>query len=61
MLPELGNLVDLRHVNVYGTVYGLSDAAINLGFVIGIKCIINSRNWNLLVIEALGKTSLKYR
>ena len=35
MLPELGHLVDLRHVNVYGTVYGLSDAAICLGFTFG--------------------------
>jgi DHA1 family solute carrier family 18 vesicular amine transporter 1/2 len=35
MLPELGNLVDLRHSANYGSVYALGDIAICLGFVFG--------------------------
>uniref|UniRef100_A0A6A7G1Z0 Synaptic vesicular amine transporter n=1 Tax=Hirondellea gigas TaxID=1518452 RepID=A0A6A7G1Z0_9CRUS len=35
MMPELGNLVDLRHSNVYGSVYSIGDIAFCLGFFIG--------------------------
>ena len=35
MMPELGNLVDLRHSSVYGGVYAIGDAAFCLGFAVG--------------------------
>ena len=35
MLPELGNLVDLRHSAKYGSVYAMGDIAICLGFAVG--------------------------
>merc|ERR1712117_1010806 len=35
MMPELGNLVDLRHSSVYGGVYAIGDVAFCLGFAIG--------------------------
>ena len=35
MMPELGFLVDLRHSNVYGSVYSIGDVAFCLGFFIG--------------------------
>ena len=39
MMPELGNLVDLRHSSVYGGVYAIGDVAFCLGFAVG-KCSI---------------------
>lgn len=35
MMPELGNLVDLRHASVYGGVYAIGDIAFCLGFAVG--------------------------
>ncbi|BHF66378.1 hypothetical protein SprV_0200939500 [Sparganum proliferum] len=35
MMPQMGCLVDLRHVAVYGSVYAIADAAFCLGFAIG--------------------------
>lgn len=35
MMPELGNLVDLRHGSVYGGVYAIGDVAFCLGFAVG--------------------------
>merc|ERR550519_199965 len=35
MMPELGNLVDIRHSSVYGGVYAIGDVAFCLGFAIG--------------------------
>jgi len=35
MMPELGNLVDLRHTAVYGGVYAIGDIAFCLGFAVG--------------------------
>ena len=35
MMPELGNLVDLRHSSVYGGVYAIGDVAFCLGFAVG--------------------------
>jgi len=35
MMPELGNLVDLRHAAVYGGVYAIGDVAFCLGFAVG--------------------------
>jgi len=35
MMPELGNLVDLRHAAVYGGVYAIGDIAFCLGFAVG--------------------------
>jgi len=35
MMPELGNLVDLRHSAVYGGVYAIGDVAFCVGFAVG--------------------------
>ncbi|KAG1684323.1 Synaptic vesicular amine transporter [Nymphon striatum] len=35
MMPTLGNLVDLRHVAVYGSVYAIGDASFCVGYVLG--------------------------
>ena len=35
MMPELGNICDIRHSNVYGGVYAIGDIAFCLGFAIG--------------------------
>eukprot|EP00091_Calanus_sinicus_P011412 TRINITY_DN2589_c0_g1_i3.p1 TRINITY_DN2589_c0_g1~~TRINITY_DN2589_c0_g1_i3.p1 ORF type:complete len:181 (-),score=45.90 TRINITY_DN2589_c0_g1_i3:302-793(-) len=35
MMPELGNLVDIRHSSVYGGVYAIGDVAFCLGFAVG--------------------------
>ena len=35
MMPELGNLVDLRQSSVYGGVYAIGDVACCLGFAVG--------------------------
>jgi len=35
MMPELGNLVDIRHAAVYGGVYAIGDIAFCLGFAVG--------------------------
>merc|ERR1719187_617098 len=35
MMPELGNLVDIRHSAVYGGVYAIGDVAFCVGFAIG--------------------------
>lgn len=35
MMPELANLVDLRHSSSYGGVYAIGDIAFCLGFAIG--------------------------
>ena len=37
MMPTLAYLVDLRHVNIYGSVYAIGDVAFCLGFFIGKK------------------------
>nr|VZI42788.1 unnamed protein product [Spirometra erinaceieuropaei] len=34
LMPEMGSLVDLRHVAVYGSVYGIADAAFCCAFAI---------------------------
>ncbi|VDK86641.1 unnamed protein product [Dibothriocephalus latus] len=34
MMPQMGCLVDLRHVAVYGSVYAIADAAFCMGFAI---------------------------
>ena len=38
MMPELGNLVDIRHSSVYGGVYAIGDIAFCLGFAVGKWC-----------------------
>ena len=38
MMPELGNLVDIRHSSVYGGVYAIGDIAFCLGFAVGKRC-----------------------
>jgi len=35
MMPELGNIVDIRHSAVYGGVYAIGDIAFCLGFAVG--------------------------
>lgn len=35
MMPLMGNLVDLRHVSVYGSVYAIADVSFCLGYAIG--------------------------
>ncbi|XP_032397896.1 synaptic vesicular amine transporter isoform X2 [Etheostoma spectabile] len=35
MMPIMGDLVDLRHVSVYGSVYAIADVALCLGFALG--------------------------
>jgi len=35
MMPELGNLVDIRHSSVYGGVYAIGDIAFCVGFAVG--------------------------
>lgn len=35
MMPQMGILVDLRHVAVYGSVYAIADVAFCLGFAFG--------------------------
>lgn len=35
MMPELGNLVDIRHSSVYGGVYAIGDVAFCVGFAVG--------------------------
>ncbi|VDN99271.1 unnamed protein product [Rodentolepis nana] len=35
MIPQMGILVDLRHVAIYGSVYAIADVAFCLGFAIG--------------------------
>lgn len=35
MFPEMGHLVDLRHVNVYGSIYSIADAAFCFAFALG--------------------------
>merc|ERR1711963_803170 len=35
MMPELGNLVDIRHSTVYGGVYAIGDVAFCVGFAVG--------------------------
>nr|CUU98712.1 hypothetical transcript [Hymenolepis microstoma] len=35
MMPQMGILVDLRHVAIYGSVYAIADVAFCLGFAIG--------------------------
>ncbi|XP_064629992.1 synaptic vesicular amine transporter-like isoform X4 [Lineus longissimus] len=35
MMPQMGYLVDLRHVSVYGSVYAIADVAFCLGYAIG--------------------------
>ncbi|KAM6220264.1 chromaffin granule amine transporter isoform 2-T2 [Rhynchocyon petersi] len=35
MMPIMGQLVDLRHVSVYGSVYAIADVAFCMGFAIG--------------------------
>jgi DHA1 family solute carrier family 18 vesicular amine transporter 1/2 len=35
MMPELGNLVDIRHGSVYGGVYAIGDVAFCVGFAVG--------------------------
>ncbi|XP_068587634.1 synaptic vesicular amine transporter-like isoform X1 [Cebidichthys violaceus] len=35
IMPLMGNLVDLRYVPVYGTVYAIADVAISIGYSVG--------------------------
>ncbi|XP_039639451.1 synaptic vesicular amine transporter-like [Perca fluviatilis] len=35
MMPIMGDLVDLRHVSVYGSVYAIADVALCMGFALG--------------------------
>ena len=35
MMPELGYIVDIRHAQVYGSVYAIGDIAFCLGFAVG--------------------------
>ena len=35
LYPTMGMLVDLRHSSVYGSIYALTDMAVNIGFIIG--------------------------
>ena len=37
MMPTMGNLVDIRHSSVYGSVYAIADVAFCLGFALGFK------------------------
>jgi len=38
IMPELGNLEDLRHSSVYGGVYAFGDIAFCVGFAVGFIC-----------------------
>ena len=47
MMPELGNLVDIRHSSVYGGVYAIGDVAFCLGFAVGNSFwTISSIHWH---------------
>lgn len=35
MFPQMGYLVDLRHVGVYGSIYAIADAAFCFAFALG--------------------------
>lgn len=35
MFPQMGFLVDLRHVGVYGSIYAIADAAFCFAFALG--------------------------
>uniref|UniRef100_A0A915KLN4 Major facilitator superfamily (MFS) profile domain-containing protein n=1 Tax=Romanomermis culicivorax TaxID=13658 RepID=A0A915KLN4_ROMCU len=37
IFPEMGNIVDLRHVGVYGSVYSIADAAVCCAFAFEMK------------------------
>ena len=39
MMPQMGFLVDLRHVAVYGSVYAIADASFCVGFTVGITIL----------------------
>jgi len=36
IMPLFGHLVDIRHSSVYGNVYAIADAAVCIGFVLGL-------------------------
>jgi len=35
IMPLMGNMVDLRYLPVYGTVYAIADVAVCIGFSVG--------------------------
>jgi DHA1 family solute carrier family 18 vesicular amine transporter 1/2 len=35
MFPQMGYLVDIRHVGVYGSIYAIADAAFCFAFALG--------------------------
>ena len=49
MMPELGNLVDIRHSAVYGGVYAIGDVAFCVGFAVGQLLMKREGNYNLPV------------
>jgi len=38
-MPMMGHLIDIRHSSVYGNVYAISDAAICIGYCLGLSKI----------------------
>ena len=67
MMPELGNLVDLRHGSVYGGVYAIGDIAFCLGFAVGklkffnYDILISLYNVSLHSKEKLHYSKLPYK
>ncbi|VDK21868.1 unnamed protein product [Taenia asiatica] len=61
MMPQMGILVDLRHVAVYGSVYAIADVAFCLGFAFGPAvggCVAQSAGfswtiWGIAIVSAL--------
>ena len=58
MMPELGNLVDLRHGSVYGGVYAIGDIAFCLGFAVGKLTFFNYDILIQRISSFQGKTTL---
>ena len=58
MMPELGNLVDLRHGSVYGGVYAIGDIAFCLGFAVGKLKFFNYDILIQRISSFQGKTTL---
>ena len=46
MMPELGNLVDLRHSSVYGGVYAIGDVAFCSRSSSRHACLFEMMQWN---------------
>lgn len=45
MFPQMGFLVDLRHVGVYGSIYAIADAAFCFAFALG-ECLLVHFSYN---------------